>query len=340
MPPPRSWGASTPQAKPMAKPPSAPPVQPGGGLARGDGPRCPDQGGGGSGHLPRRPPAGSQPGPLGSGLQTTPPQAAGTGMFAAPLYSGMRRGASPGGGQPPPAAAAARVLALPAPAAAPPTPAAPAAAAALSQGNLQAPNGGGAPSANGVTGGRVENPPGVVQQGVHDPNRTGEEDDDDAWGDWGGHDDAGPVLCGVPPTGVPDDFGSVAPRDASLGGSAPPGPATGCLDGVDPWRAGTAGAWRAESDYPPPSAAARASGASRRKKWAAQPRLLARTSAPWTRSVRRTLLLLLRRRLQWVGLPWLGPGPGSRRSLTRVRPVCPLRRRPTRITGRGIPRLD
>ena len=174
MPPPRSpWGGSTPQAKPMAKPPSVPPVQPGGGLARGDSSRCPDQGGGGPGHLPRRPPTGSQPGPLGSGSQTTPPQAARTGMFAAPPYGGMRRGASPGVGQPPPAAAAAaaeRVLPLPAPAAASPTPAAPAAAAALGQGNQQAPGGGGAPSVNVVAGGRADGPPGVVQQGVHDPN--------------------------------------------------------------------------------------------------------------------------------------------------------------------------
>ena len=166
MPPPRSWGASTPQSKPMAKPPSATAVQPGGGHAQGASPRCPDGSGGGSGHLPRRPPAGSQPGPMGPGTQMTPPPAAQTGFFVAPLYGGMRRGASPADGQPPPAAdapdpgrpllgadAAPAAAASPTPAAAPPTPAAPAAAVALSQGNQQATDGGGAPKSAASLGG-------------------------------------------------------------------------------------------------------------------------------------------------------------------------------------------
>ena len=165
MPPPRSWGASTPQAKPKARPLSAAPVGPKGGPARGDGSRCPGTGGGGPSHLPQRPSVGAQPDPLGSGVQAAPLHAAGSGMFAAPFYSAMRRDAPPGDGQRPPSGAAARELALPGLAAGPPAAAAPAAAVALGQGNLQVPNGGAEAIAFGSLGVGGERPPQVLQQG-------------------------------------------------------------------------------------------------------------------------------------------------------------------------------
>ena len=90
-------------------------------------------------------------------------------MFAAPLYSAMRRDAPPGDGQCPPSGAAARELAPLGPAAGPPTPAAPAAAVALGQRNQQAPNGGVKAVAFGDLGIGVERPPMVLQQGVPDP---------------------------------------------------------------------------------------------------------------------------------------------------------------------------
>ena len=207
---------------------------------------------------------------------------------------------------PPPAGVAAREPALLAPAAASPTPAAPAAAAALGQGNLQAPNGGDVPNAVDDSGNRVENPPGVLQQRDPDPFRTNEEDDDDAWGDWGGHDHTGPVLHGARPAGVPDDFGSAAPPAASWGARLRPR-----HRGVP---AGNRGG-RSHS-------------------------LLARTFAPLMRGVRGTLLLDLRPRPPRVGRSRLGTGPGSRRNLARLRPIRPLRRRPTRISDRGAPRRD
>ena len=69
-------------------------------------------------------------------------------------------------------------------------------------------------------------------------------------------------------------------------------------------------------------------------------RLLARTFAPLTRSVRGTLLLVLRPRPPQVGQSRLGTGPGSQRSLTRLRPIHSPRRRLKRVFGRGKPRRD
>ena len=69
MPPLRSWGSSTPQAKPKPKARSATPCGPAGTPVRGDGPRCPDTGGGGPRHEPLRPPEDVQSGPRGSDTQ-------------------------------------------------------------------------------------------------------------------------------------------------------------------------------------------------------------------------------------------------------------------------------
>ena len=101
MPPRASWGGSTPQAKPKPKALSATPCGSTGGPARGGGPRYPDTGGGGPSHAPLRPPADARSGPQGSDAQSAALLAAEPGMFAAPLYSAMRRDAPSGGGQPP-----------------------------------------------------------------------------------------------------------------------------------------------------------------------------------------------------------------------------------------------
>ena len=101
MPPPRSWGSSTPQAKPKPKARSATPCGPAGGPARGDGPRCPDTGGGGPSHAPLRPPVDAQSGPRGCDAQPAALLAADPGMFIVPLYSAMRRDVPTGDGQPP-----------------------------------------------------------------------------------------------------------------------------------------------------------------------------------------------------------------------------------------------
>ena len=64
---------------------------------------------------------------------------------------------------------------------------------------------------------------------------------------------------------------------------------------------------------------------------------LVRTFAPLTRSVRGTLLLVLRPRPPRVVQSRLGTGPGSRRILTRPRPSHPPRRRLTGVSDRGMP---
>ena len=114
MPPPRSWGSSTPQAKPKPKLRSAASRGPAGGPVRGEGPRCPDTGGGGPSHTPLRLPGDVQSGPQGADTQATGPPAAGPGSASGgqgeastpgvfngvPLYSAMRRSATASGGQP------------------------------------------------------------------------------------------------------------------------------------------------------------------------------------------------------------------------------------------------
>ena len=235
MPPRGSWGGSTPQAKPKPRPHSAASSGPKGGPARGDGPRCPDTGGGGPSHLPHRPSVDAQSGPRGSDAQPAPLHADDPGMFAVPLYSAMRRDAPAGGGQCPPLDAAARDPPLPGPAAAAaPAAAAPPAAAAFDHGNQPGSNGGAK----------------AVKFGEFATNG-----DDDAWGDWGGDGFSGPVLHGARPTGVGDGFGSVAGGTTGWGGGGSAGTAYGRLDGSGPCPSGGHGTWDAWGGFPPPSAA-------------------------------------------------------------------------------------